>query len=88
MKIFVGNLDRDTSEYQLYNLFAAYGTVTGISLPKDKKNDPRGFGYVLMPDVMQAENAIHKLNKKMFGQQYISVCESMHSGQFSECLTM
>lgn len=88
MKIFVGNLDSDTSEYELYNLFAEYGTVAGISLPRDKEHLLRGFGYVLMPNKAEAENAIRNLNKKMFGQQFISVSESMHVGQFSETLVI
>jgi len=88
MKIFVGNLDRDTSEFQLYNLFAKYGTVSGVVLPRDKEYELRGFGYVLMPDVRHAENAIRGLNKKIFGQQYISVTESMHVGKFGDMLAV
>ncbi len=45
--IFVGNLDFDTTEDELRQLFAAYGAVDRVTLMRDRDTgQPRGFGFV------------------------------------------
>jgi RNA recognition motif-containing protein len=63
MNIYVGNLPFDATEEQVRELFAAHGQVTSVSLIKDKfSGQPRGFGFVEMPNADEANLAIEKLN--------------------------
>ena len=48
-KLFVGNLSFNTTENDLQDAFAAFGTVTETNLMMDRMtNRPRGFGFVTM----------------------------------------
>ena len=48
-KLFVGNLSFNTTENDLNDAFAAYGTVVETNLMMDRETGrPRGFGFVTM----------------------------------------
>jgi len=64
-KLFVGNLSFNTTENDLNDVFAAFGTVTEANLMMDRMtNRPRGFGFVTMSSAEEAEKAIEGLNGK------------------------
>ena len=64
-KLFVGNLSFNTTENDLNDAFAAFGTVTEANLMMDRMtNRPRGFGFVTMSSAEEAEKAIEGLNGK------------------------
>ena len=64
-KLFVGNLSFDTTENDLQDAFAAFGTVTETNLMMDRMtNRPRGFGFVTMSTAEEAEKAIAGMNGK------------------------
>ena len=49
LRIFAGNLPPDCTEDELSELFAAYGRVRGVDLPRDLfTRKCRGFGFVEM----------------------------------------
>ena len=63
INIFVGNLDPTTTEAQLKDLFAAYGSVQTVTVVTDRDTSgPRGFAFVEMPDAAEAKAAIASLN--------------------------
>ena len=65
MNIYVGNLSFDVSEENLRQAFEAFGQVSSASIVKDKySGQPRGFGFVEMPDHAEAQAAIQNLNGK------------------------
>ncbi len=73
-KLFVGNLSFQTTENELQDAFAAYGTVTEANLMMDRMtNRPRGFGFVTMSTPEEAQNAIAGLNGKDFGGRALTV---------------
>ncbi len=77
MNIYAGNLLRDLSETELRAAFEAYGTVTTVSIIKDKfSGDSRGFGFVEMPDKAEAEKAISSLNRKDLKGRTLTVNEA------------
>ncbi len=77
MNIYAGNLLRDLSEAELRSTFEAYGTVTTVSIIKDKfSGDSRGFGFVEMPDKAEAEKAISSLNRKDLKGRTLTVNEA------------
>jgi cold-inducible RNA-binding protein len=62
-EIFVGNLDYETSEDELRQLFAAYGPVDRINIVTDAySGQPRGFAFVEMASAGDADKAITELN--------------------------
>src|SRR5262249_44378303 len=64
-KLFVGNLSFNTTENDLQDAFAAFGTVTEANLMMDRAtNRPRGFGFVTMSTPEEAQKAIEGLNGK------------------------
>jgi RNA recognition motif-containing protein len=71
MNIYVGNLSFDVSEENLQTTFGAFGQVNTATIVKDKySGQPRGFGFVEMPDQNEARTAIENLNgKELLGRQ-------------------
>jgi RNA recognition motif-containing protein len=71
MNIYVGNLSFDVKEENLQTAFEAFGQVISATIVRDKySGQPRGFGFVEMPDQNEARTAIANLNgKELLGRQ-------------------
>ncbi len=55
MSIYVGNLSYEVRQEDLAEVFAEYGTVKSIQLPKDRETGRvRGFAFVEMETDEQA----------------------------------
>ena len=64
-KLFVGNVSFGTSESQLEDAFAQYGSVVEATLLMDRETGrPRGFGFVTMGTEEEANAAIEGMNGK------------------------
>ena len=64
-KLFVGNLSFNTTENDLNDAFAAFGTVTETNLMVDRETGrPRGFGFITMSSADEAQKAIEGMNGK------------------------
>ncbi len=62
-KLFVGNLSFNTTENDLQDAFAAYGTVLEANLMTDRMSGrSRGFAFVTMSTPEEAQAAIEGLN--------------------------
>ena len=73
-KLFVGNLSFNTTENDLQDAFAAHGTVTEANLMMDRTtNRPRGFGFVTMSSVEEAQKAIEALSGKELDGRALTV---------------
>ena len=73
-KLFVGNLSFQTTENDLQDAFAAFGTVTEADLMMDRiTNRPRGFAFVTMSSPEEAQNAIAGLNGRDLGGRALTV---------------
>ena len=76
-KLFVGNLSFNTSENDLQDAFAAFGTVVEANLMVDRTtNRPRGFGFVTMSTPEEAKNAIEGMNGKDIDGRALTVNEA------------
>src|SRR5437588_3732562 len=74
--IFVGNLDFNTSEEAVRQLFAAYGRVDRVTIVRDRDTDqPRGFGFVEMASSEDGNKAIAALNGTLLGDRALNVNE-------------
>jgi RNA recognition motif-containing protein len=73
-KLFVGNLSFDTTENDLQDAFAAYGTVSETNLMMDRMTSrPRGFAFVTMSTPEEAQQAIAGLNGRELGGRALTV---------------
>lgn len=74
MKILIRNLDRSTTAEELNDVFQAFGRVQSCDLVIDKvTGESKGFGFVEMPSVGEAKNAMKSLNNKTIGSNKIRV---------------
>ena len=63
MDIYVGNISSEMGEQELREAFEPHGQVTEVRLIKDRYTGrSRGFGFVEMPDKVEAQAAISALN--------------------------
>ena len=77
MQIFVGNLFWETTEDDVAQLFAPYGTVARVQILRDRATGrPRGFGFVEMPDTGEAQAAIAALNGMALNGRALTVNEA------------
>jgi cold-inducible RNA-binding protein len=75
--IFVGNLSYQTTQYELFAAFAAYGNVERVSIVTDRDSgQPRGFAFVEMTEARDAETAISQLNGAEMNGRALNVNEA------------
>jgi RNA recognition motif-containing protein len=76
-KIFVGNLSGETTEDDLRQAFETFGEVKSVTIVMDAgEGKSRRSGFVTMPSVNEAQNAIRKMDGRDLGGQKISVEKS------------
>jgi RNA recognition motif-containing protein len=74
MKILVRNINRDTSEASLKEMFESFGSVQYCTLILDAETGKhKGFGFVEMPKVGEAKAAIVQLNNTQLDGSIIRV---------------
>jgi RNA recognition motif-containing protein len=77
MNIYCGNLSYKVQEDDLQTLFEEYGTVSSVKIISDKfSGRSKGFGFVVMDNDSEANQAIQKLNGSEFQSRQIVVNEA------------
>jgi len=65
MKLYVGGLSYSVTDQELESLCAEYGAVTSATVIKDRDSgQSKGFGFVEMADIKEAQAAIKALSGK------------------------
>ena len=63
IRIYVGNLNKATTQDELNTLFAQAGTVSAVEVVKEKGSGvSKGFAFVSMPTQEEADKAISMFN--------------------------
>lgn len=79
-KLYVGNIDWNTTEEELKSKFSEFGVVEEVAIIKDKiSGRPRGFGFVTFSKDKDADSAIEMLNGKDFNGRSLTVNEARPS---------
>lgn len=78
-KLYVGNFNYSTTDDQLEKLFSEYGKVVEVNIIGNK-----GFGFVEMSDVSEAEKAQEALDGKDFEGRTLRVSEARPKRDRSE----
>ncbi|PZC46149.1 MAG: RNA recognition motif-containing protein [Chloroflexi bacterium] len=77
MRIYVGNLSYETQNADLERSFLAFGAVESAQVIMDRDSGrSKGFGFVEMPDLSEAQNAITGLNGKDVNGRSLTVNEA------------
>ena len=77
MNIFVGNLSREAAEDDLKQAFEAFGKVDTVTIIKDKvSRESKGFAFVEMPVLAEAQAAMTALNGKDLKNRAMTVNEA------------
>jgi len=80
--IFVGNMNFQTTENELRELFSPFGQVARVYLAKDRETGrARGFAFVEMPNDAEAAAAITALDGKEFSGRNLKVNEARPKGE-------
>ena len=73
-RIYVGNLNKATTQEEISTLFAQAGTVTSVDLVKDRvTGQSKGFAFVSMPTQAEADKAISMFNGYSLADNVIKV---------------
>jgi len=77
MNMYVSNLSFNTSDAELQDLFAKFGTVSSAKVITDRETGrSRGFGFVEMPSDEESKDAMLGLNNKEVEGRAMSVSEA------------
>ena len=76
-KVFVGNLNFDTTAEEVEALFAQAGEVVGVAVPTDRMTGrPRGFAFVEYTNADDAAAAIERFSGYELGGRKLRVDEA------------
>jgi RNA recognition motif-containing protein len=76
-KIYVGNLNYNTTEDDLRNLFSQYGTIESVNIITDRfSGQSKGFGFIEMSDGEEAKQAIAGMDQQELGGRTLKVNEA------------
>jgi RNA recognition motif-containing protein len=76
-KLFVGNIDYSVTENDLQDHFGKAGVVVSVNILQDKTSGKsRGFGFVEMGSLEEAQKAIAELNQSELGGRKLTVNEA------------
>jgi len=70
-KLYIGNLNYQTTETALKDAFSEYGEVVSVRIIQG-----RGFGFVEMANAEDAEKALEAMNEKDFDGRTLRVAEA------------
>ena len=77
MNIFVAGLPYDLDDAELEEIFEKFGKVNSAKVAMDKETGKsRGFGFVEMPNSVEAKDAIENLNDISLGKKPLVVKEA------------
>jgi len=81
-RVFVGNLNFQSTEADLTALFQPFGLVGRIHIVTDRETGrARGFAFVEMPNDAEAAKAIAALDGKEMGGRNLKVNEARPKGE-------
>ncbi len=77
MNLFIGNLNPETTEQNLRDIFSEYGAITSVKIIMDNETGlPKGFGFVEMEQKFDAFDAIDNIDMIYFMGNIINVREA------------
>lgn len=73
-RIYVGNLNKSTTQDEIKTLFTQAGAVTSVDIATDKGTGmSKGFAFVSMPEQADADKAISMFNDYALAENKLKV---------------
>lgn len=72
-RIYVGNLSPEASETDIKTAFSGFGDIKEVRVIKDRAGKSKGYAFIEMLEMADAENAIESLNGKDLGGRILKV---------------
>jgi cold-inducible RNA-binding protein len=76
VKLYVGNLSRETTEEELAALAGKFGTLTQSNVARERSGESKGFAFLHYTTIDEAKAAIDGLNGKEIGGRALKVTEA------------
>jgi len=74
IRIYVGNLNKSTTQEEINTLFSQAGAVSTVDLARDKiTGQSKGFAFVSMPAQADADKAISMFNDYALAENKLKV---------------
>lgn len=74
IRIYVGNLNKSTTQEEIKTLFAQAGTISSVEVVMDKSTGlSKGFAFVAMADQAEADKAVSMFNAHVLGENMLKV---------------
>ncbi|MBK6793468.1 MAG: RNA-binding protein [Anaerolineales bacterium] len=74
IRIYVGNLNKSTTQEEIKTLFAQAGTISSVEVVMDKSTGlSKGFAFVAMADQAEADKAVSMFNAHVLGENTLKV---------------
>jgi RNA recognition motif-containing protein len=74
VRIYVGNLNKATTQDEINTLFATAGTVSAVEVATEKgSGKSKGFAFVSMPTQEEADKAISMFNDYTLAENKLKV---------------
>jgi RNA recognition motif-containing protein len=74
MKLFVKNINFQTTSEELSLMFGIFGEVNRVDIPLDKKIKlPKGFAFVHFEKENDAKEAMNQLQGRLFGGRELDI---------------
>jgi len=74
VKLFIGGFPLNISELELVQLVSLHGTVSTVKIVRDKKTGIcKGYAFLEMKSMTDAENAVSALNGRVIDGQALSL---------------
>ena len=74
MDIYISNFSTSFKEVDLNELFSDFGTIKSVSIIRDRfTGESKCFGFVNMPNEVEALEAIVRLNNQQIGYRKLEV---------------
>ncbi|NMC34887.1 MAG: RNA-binding protein [Veillonellaceae bacterium] len=77
-RLYIGNMSQETTEQDLLSMFSKAGTVGSVNVVTNQKTGKsRGFAFVTMSSLAEAETAISMFNEKEIDSHTLKVNVSL-----------
>jgi len=83
VNLYVKNLDENTDEASLRELFESFGAITSVAAPTDDKGKCKGFGFVCFASPDEATRAVTEMHLKVVKGKplYVGLAERREARQ-------
>jgi splicing factor 3B subunit 4 len=78
--LFVGNLDIELDEKQLYDIFGAFGNLLQVKIVRDDNGVSKGFAFLHFDDFSSSDAALQTMDHQYIQNQPVTITYAFKKG--------